>query len=110
MLRALPWAGEFALAITEYEARDFALVDVLHPGCSKGAALAEWATLRGFSRHEVMAIGDNLNDREMLEYAGLPIVMGNSVPELKTLGWRETLTNDQDGVAAAILAYALEQP
>jgi hydroxymethylpyrimidine pyrophosphatase-like HAD family hydrolase len=54
-----------------------------------------------------MAIGDNLNDLEMLRYAGLPVVMGNSVPELKSLGWRETLTNDQGGVAAAIEAYAL---
>jgi hydroxymethylpyrimidine pyrophosphatase-like HAD family hydrolase len=42
----------------------------------------------------------------MLEYAGLPIVMANSVPELKSLGWRETLTNDEGGVAAAIEAYA----
>ncbi len=109
-LRALPLANQFALAVTEYEERNFGLVDVIHPACSKGAALAEWAALRGLSRDEVMAIGDNLNDREMLEYAGLPIVMGNSVPELKTLGWRETLTNDQDGVAVAILAYALEQP
>ncbi len=109
-LRALPLASQFALAVTEYEDHNFGLVDVIHPGCSKGAALAEWAELCGFSRGEVMAIGDNLNDREMLEYAGLPIVMGNSVPELKALGWRETLSNDQDGVAAAILAYALERP
>ncbi len=108
-LRAVPWAGEFALAVTEYEARDFGLVDVIHPACSKGAALAEWAGVRGFAREEVMAIGDNLNDREMLEFAGVPIVMGNSVPGLKALGWRETLTNDQGGVAAAIEAYALGQ-
>ena len=54
-----------------------------------------------------MAIGDNHNDMEMLQYAGLPIVMGNSVPELKSLGWHETLTNDQGGVAAAIDTYAL---
>ncbi len=106
-LRAMPIADRFAVAITEYEARNFSLVDVLHPACSKGAALAEWATLRGLERKDVMAIGDNLNDREMLEYAGLPVVMGNSVPELKQLGWRETLSNDQNGVAAAIEAYAL---
>ncbi len=106
ILRALPSANQFAVAVTEYESRDFALIDVIHPACSKGAALAEWVALRGFNREEVMAIGDNLNDREMLSYAGLPIVMGNSVPELKRRGWRETLTNDQNGVAAAIEAYA----
>ncbi len=106
-LRAMPGAHRFAVVMTEYEARNFSLVDVLHPACSKGAALAEWATLRGLERKDVMAIGDNLNDREMLEYAGLPVVMGNSVPELKRLGWRVTLSNDQNGVAAAIEAYAL---
>jgi len=109
ILRELPITREFALALTEYEARNFSLVDVIRPGCSKGAALAEWAQLRRFSRSEVMAIGDNLNDREMLEFAGLAVVMGNGVPELKTLGWPVTLTNDQGGVAAAIAAYALGQ-
>jgi len=107
ILRAMPLAAEFALAVTEYESRNFGLVDVIHPACSKGAALAEWTALRGFRREQVMAIGDNWNDREMLEFAGVPVVMGNSVPGLKALGWRETLSNDQSGVAAAIEAYAL---
>jgi hydroxymethylpyrimidine pyrophosphatase-like HAD family hydrolase len=106
VLARLPFANEYSLAVTLYEDRDFGLVDVITPGCSKGATLAEWVRQRGWSRQDVMAIGDNLNDREMLEYAGLPIVMANSVPELKSLGWRETLTNDEGGVAAAIEAYA----
>lgn len=107
LLRGLGTAGEFALALTEYEGRDFALVDVLAPGCSKGAGLRDWARLRGLRREEVMAIGDNLNDLEMLEFAGLPVVMGNGVPELKQNGWHVTLSNDQGGVAAAIEAFAL---
>lgn len=106
-LRALDFAHQFALAITEYEARDFALVDVVHPNVSKGATLAEWARRQGYHREEIMAIGDNLNDREMLEFAGTPVVMGNSVPALKSIGFRETLSNDEGGVAAAIHAYAL---
>jgi Cof subfamily protein (haloacid dehalogenase superfamily) len=97
----------FSLAKTFYEARDFGLVDVIREGCSKGATLAEWAARRGIARESVMAIGDNLNDREMLSYAGRPVVMANSVPELKSLGWAETLSNDESGVAHAIEAYAL---
>jgi Cof subfamily protein (haloacid dehalogenase superfamily) len=108
VLRTIPGASLFALAITEYESRDFALADVVHPAVSKGATLAEWAALQGYKREEVMAIGDNLNDQEMLEFAGVPVVMGNSVAELKRSGWRETLSNDEAGVAAAICAYALE--
>jgi hypothetical protein len=80
---------------------------VIRKGCSKGAALAEWAQRRGIRREEVMAIGDNWNDREMLEYAGVAVVMGNSVPELKSLGWPVTLTNDEGGLAEAIRTYAL---
>jgi Cof subfamily protein (haloacid dehalogenase superfamily) len=97
----------FSLAVTVYENRDFSMVDVIRQNTSKGSTLAEWIALRGFAREEVMAIGDNFNDREMLEFAGVPVVMGNSVPELKKLGWRETLSNDKAGVAAAIAEYAL---
>ena len=105
-LTHLPFVSEFSMARTIYDKRDFGLVDVIAAGCSKGATLAEWVRRRGWSRQDVMAIGDNLNDMEMLQFAGLPVVMGNSVPELKSLGWRETLSNDQGGVAAAIELYA----
>jgi len=106
-LNSAPERTDFALAVTYYEDRDFGMVDVIRPNCSQGATLAEWTAQRGFSREDVMAIGDNFNDREMLEFAGLPVVMGNGVPELKLLGWRETLSNDDGGVAAAIAEYAL---
>lgn len=99
----------FSVSITEYEHRDFALVDVMAAGCSKGSAVAAWASARGYSRGEVMAVGDNLNDLEMLEFAGLPIVMGNAASALRSHanGWRFTATNDQGGVAAAIREYIL---
>ena len=106
-LRGASFVKEFALAATTYESRDFAMIDVVNPACSKGSSLAEWAALRGFARDEVMAIGDNHNDLEMLTFAGIPVVMGNSVPELKAYGWHETGTNDENGVALAIEHFAL---
>jgi Cof subfamily protein (haloacid dehalogenase superfamily) len=108
-LRSVAFGGEFGVAVTVYESRDFSMIDVINPVCSKGSALAEWAALRGFTREEVMAIGDNHNDLEMLSFAGVPVVMGNSVPELKNFGWHETGTNDQDGVARAIEQFALRE-
>ncbi|HEV8383487.1 MAG TPA: Cof-type HAD-IIB family hydrolase, partial [Candidatus Acidoferrales bacterium] len=108
-LRGWPQPEAFALAYTEYELRNFALVDVINRACSKGAALQEWARVRGFPREEVMAIGDNHNDREMLEFAGVPIVMGNSVAELLKNGWHVTLSNDESGVAAAIEQFAFDR-
>jgi hypothetical protein len=109
VLRAADFADEFALAVTIYERKDFAMIDVIHPVCSKGSSLAEWASVRRFEREEVMAIGDNHNDLEMLTFAGIPVVMGNSVPELKTFGWHETSSNDENGVAAAIEHFALRE-
>jgi Cof subfamily protein (haloacid dehalogenase superfamily) len=108
-LRAAPFAEEFSVAATVYESRDFSMIDILNPRCSKGSTLEEWAALRGFAREEVMAIGDNHNDLEMLSYAGIPIVMGNGVPELKNFGWHETGTNDENGVAVAIEQFAFRE-
>jgi len=108
-LRGASFAREFRLALTSYESKDFAMIDVIPAGCSKGSSLAEWAALRGFTREEVMAIGDNHNDLEMLTFAGIPVVMGNSVPQLKTYGWHETGTNDENGVALAIEQFALRE-
>jgi Cof subfamily protein (haloacid dehalogenase superfamily) len=108
-LRAAPFSDEYRLAATVYETRDFSMMDILHPECSKGAALAEWAAMRGYDRGEVMAVGDNHNDMEMLTYAGIPIVMGNGVRELKNFGWHETASNDENGVAVAIEQFALRE-
>jgi hypothetical protein len=92
----------YSAALTEYLPRDFSLVDIIHAGCSKGAALREWTGRRGIDSRHVMAIGDNLNDLQMLEFAGYPVVMGNAVDELKDRGWRQTARNDDAGVAAVI--------
>ena len=101
-LRHAPHSGAYSVALTEYRARDFSLVDIIQAGCSKGAALREWAARRGLGAAQVMAAGDNLNDLQMLEFAGHPVVMGNAVEELRTRGWRVTGSNDDAGVARAI--------
>jgi hydroxymethylpyrimidine pyrophosphatase-like HAD family hydrolase len=107
LLPQLAYAADFALAVTEYADRNFSLVDVMRAGCSKGAALAAWAAHRGLTRDEVMAIGDNLNDLEMLQFAGAPVVMANSVPALLANGWHVTASHDNAGVAQAIAQFAL---
>jgi hypothetical protein len=108
-LRSTDFRGSFSLHVTVYEDKDFAMIDVLHPEISKGATLAEWAGLRGIAREEILAIGDNHNDLEMLSFAGVPVVMGNCVPALREQGWHVTGTNDEDGVAAAIELLVLSK-
>src|SRR5579864_753922 len=104
-LLALASAGMDGLVTvlrTEYPARDLSMIDVLNGGCSKGHALERWANYRGYRREEVMAVGDNHNDIEMLEFAGHPVIMGNACEELRGRGWKVTLGNDACGVAAAL--------
>jgi len=87
---------------TEYPVRDLSMLDVLTRDCSKGHALARWAKHRGIAREQVMAVGDNYNDIEMLAFAGMPFIMGNASDEMRQHGWTVTRSNDQNGVAAAI--------
>ena len=92
---------------TVYPVNDLVLLDVVDPGVGKAEALAfvqrRWA-IRG---EETLAIGDNWNDREMVEAAGLGFVMGNADPELLALGLPTLPTNDEDGVACAVERHVL---
>ncbi len=87
---------------TEYPGRDLSIVDVLTCGCSKGHALERWANFRRITRDQVMAIGDNYNDIEMLAFAGHPFIMGNASAELRGRGWKLTRSNAESGVSGAI--------
>jgi Cof subfamily protein (haloacid dehalogenase superfamily) len=99
-------ADQIAMHRTEYASRNLSILDLLPPGCSKGAALDSLARIRGLERNQLMAIGDNLNDLEMLEYAGRAVVMANASEEVLALairrGWEVTASNDDDGVALAV--------
>lgn len=101
-LEASDFRQEFTLLRTQYDYRDLCIVDLLNAHCSKGHALERWANYRGIDRSEVMAIGDNYNDVEMLTFAGHPVIMGNASEDLKQNGWTLTLHCDEHGVAAAI--------
>src|SRR6478609_9270152 len=71
---------------TQYDHRDLCILDILNRECSKGHALRRWAEHRQVPREKIMTIGDNHNDLEMLEYAGVAIVMENASQELKQNG------------------------
>lgn len=100
-------AYDYAVSLTEYAHRDFSLIDVTAPLATKGRALAWRAGQLGLRAEEVMAVGDNYNDLEMLEFAGLPVVMGNAVAGLKERGWAMTGDNESAGLADAIRRFAL---
>lgn len=96
------------LLLTLYPKMDFALLDILNPDASKGAGLAAVAGEQGLRREEVMAVGDNFNDLEMLEWAGTGVVMANADASLREgRRFHTTTTNDEDGVADAIERFVL---
>src|ERR1700677_1320319 len=105
-LKAGEWAADCECVCTEYPARVLSILDLLPPGVSKGWALARLAGRLGVDRKETMAIGDNWNDVDMLEWAGQGVMMGNAAQELRTMakmrGWKQAPPNDQDGVAAVL--------
>jgi len=107
LLAESPIRSRIHVTWTKYLTTNISILDVLNQGCSKGRALKIWAELCGIQPEEVMAVGDNFNDLEMLQYAGLPVLMGNHCPELHQPDWPRTLPNDEDGVAAAIRRYVL---
>jgi hypothetical protein len=100
------FAPSIQLHRTEYPRRDLTILDILPPGCSKGVALQKLAGQRGIRREEIVALGDNWNDLEMLEVAGRAVVMANGAPDLVELarqrGWEIAPSNDADGVAQVL--------
>ena len=102
-----PAADLLSVSLTEYEHRDFSLVDICAGGTTKGTGLAAVASRLGIERAAVMAVGDNYNDREMLEWAGIGVVMANAAPGLHAPGLEQTTSNDDAGLAAAIRRFAL---
>jgi Cof subfamily protein (haloacid dehalogenase superfamily) len=94
--------SDISILKTQYDHRDLCILDILNHGCSKGNALRRWAEKHAIPREQIMAIGDNFNDLEMLEFAGVAVVMGNASHELKQSGWKVTASNAENGVAKAV--------
>ena len=93
---------------TKYPEQDFTLLDIVNPAASKGAGVAAAAAELGATREEIMAIGDNYNDLEMLLFAGVGVVMANAPLMLREIaGLHPTASNREDGVALAIEKFIL---
>mgnify|MGYP005783487163 CR=1 FL=1 len=82
-------------------------IELNNKDANKGAALRILCEHLGFGPEQAMAFGDGGNDQSMIETAGLGVVMANGVPELKAAADYITLSNDEDGVAAAIEKFVL---
>lgn len=84
-------------------------LSVMHPSCSKASGVASLAAYYQCSLEQVMALGDNNNDIEMLQAVGWGVAMGQASAHVQAAARAVTTTNREDGVALAIERYALAQ-
>ena len=74
-------------------------IDVLNGGISKAKGLSILSDNLGVKREEIITVGDNINDMEMIEYAGLGVAMGNAPDQVKDKADYVTASNNDDGLA-----------
>lgn len=80
-------------------------VEVMHKGASKVSAIQLLMDRYGLKQDEIIAIGDNYNDKGMIEFAGMGVAMGNAPDEIKSVADFVTDTNNNDGVAKALQRF-----
>jgi len=86
----------------ELSSGDERSIEVMRKGINKGETLGFVSKHSGIPLERFMTIGDNYNDMEMVSAAGWGVAMGNAVPELKQAAKWISLTNDENGLSAAI--------
>lgn len=84
-------------------------IEVNVKGVNKGDALVRLGGMLGIRQEEIMAFGDGENDIAMMEAVGVGIAMANGLDAVKAAARYVTASNDEDGVAKAIIEYVLKQ-
>ncbi len=84
-------------------------LEIAHPLATKGNALKKLANSLGIRREEVIAIGDSMNDYDMIEYAGFGVAMANGNEAVKNIADYITTSNEDDGVAEVFEKFVLKK-
>ncbi|SFU66177.1 hypothetical protein SAMN04487886_109213 [Clostridium sp. DSM 8431] len=82
-------------------------IEITAKDVNKGNSVKILIDMLNIKREELIAFGDNFNDKEMIEYAGIGVAMQNGVEEIKNVADYITLTNDEDGVSYAIEKFIM---
>jgi 5-amino-6-(5-phospho-D-ribitylamino)uracil phosphatase len=83
------------------------ILEILQAGVSKWQALQQLAAQQGITPEEIIAVGDDHNDLDMIRYAGLGIAMGNAVDTVKAAADAITGSNAEDGLVQALERFIL---
>ena len=84
-------------------------LEINHPDATKGNGILRLASILGLKKAQTMAFGDGENDLSMIQEAEIGVAMENGIQSLKEAADYVTLSNDEDGVAAAIEHFILGQ-
>ena len=87
---------------TEEVSLEYYYTEITSEGVDKWNAIKWLSGKLGIEQNEIMAIGDNVNDKLMIENAGMGVAMGNSSPDIKEIADKVVADNNQDGVAEAV--------
>lgn len=79
--------------------------EISNQNVNKWSAIEELIKILNITKEDVLAIGDNINDKEMIENAGVGVVTGNSSPVMKEIADEVVASNNESGVAEAIEKY-----
>lgn len=93
---------------TEIHSIEYFYTEITNENTDKWNALEFLIQKMGIDKEEVIAIGDNINDKTMIENAGLGVAMANSAPYIQKMADIVTESNNEDGVAKVIEKYILE--
>jgi hydroxymethylpyrimidine pyrophosphatase-like HAD family hydrolase len=86
-----------------------AFLEIMRPDSSKWRALSRLIEMEGLTPEEVICIGDEVNDLEMIKHAGLGVAMGNAIQAVKAVADYITLSNEDDGVAHVVEQFLLKE-
>lgn len=81
------------------------IIEIIKKGMNKAVGLQKIAHYYGIPQERIIAFGDEDNDLEMIDYAGVGVAMDNAIPQLKQLAKHVTKTNEQDGIGSFLEEY-----
>ena len=96
----------FGCDVTYYPGPDF--LEIMPKNINKGTAVIDLSKHYNIPISDIMVLGDDINDIEMLKIAGVSVVMGNASEDIKRLGSYITSDNNSDGVAKALMHFLSE--
>ena len=81
------------------------VIEIIKKGMNKAVGLQKIAYYFDIPPERIIAFGDEDNDLEMIDYAGVGVAMGNAIDQLKSIAKHETATNEEDGVGVFLEEY-----